>query len=152
MASRPLLKEFADRIMDILPVVFREFAKHQIGGFYKLKITMPQFITLELLERLGVSKMTHLARSLNVTTAAMTGTVDRLVRDGYVKRASDPKDRRIVRISLTGKGSRTVREITERRRGMILHIFGKVSERDRADYLRVLTNIRDILLKEKRGE
>ena len=79
----------------------------------------------------------------------MTGLADRPVRDGYVVRTHDPKDRRIVMIKLTGKGAKLVRNITEKRRETIIDIFGRVSERDRNDYLRVLMNIRDILTKEK---
>lgn len=146
------LKDFSKRITEILPVMLRSFARRQTGEFYKLRVTFPQFIIMEVLSRQGRSKMSDLARSIGVTTAAMTGITDRLVRDGCVARANDPEDRRVIRIDLTAKGAKIVREITDRRREAILGIFSKVSERDREDYLRVLTNIRDILIKEKGEE
>ena len=64
---------------------------------------------------------------------------------GYCTRATDPKDRRITLVRATAKGARVVKEIILHRRRMIMGMFGKVSQKDRDDYLRVLTNIRDRL-------
>lgn len=139
------LEEFADRINEILPVVIKEFMRHQTSGFYKLKVTLPQFVILDLLNRTGGTKMSDLSRNMNVTTAAMTGIVDRLVRDGYAVRESDPKDRRIIKVRATAKGARTVKDINLHRREMIVRVFGKLKQADREDYLRILTNIRDHL-------
>ena len=36
----------------------------------------------------------------------VTAIIDRLIDAGYVERQSDPKDRRIINISLTPKGSK----------------------------------------------
>jgi len=102
------LSEFSDRIVEIMPAISREFYRKLTGEFYKMKITTPQFVVLEILSREGESRMTDLARLINVSTAAITGIVDRLVRDGYVARANDPDDRRIIRADLTLKGSKAL--------------------------------------------
>ncbi len=143
------LEEFGNRISGILPVIMREGSRQMMKDFYKAKITLPQFIILEFLSRQGASKMTDMARALGVTTAAMTGMVDRLVRDKYVVRKHDARDRRIVNISPTQKGASLARAVQERRKQMIMHIFGKVSEKDREDYLRVLTTVRDVFVRQK---
>lgn len=139
------LPEFADRINQIMPVMFREFARRQVSELYKGKITIPQFLLLESLYREGESKMTVLAHFMKVTTAAMTGIVERLVRDGYVLRVYDHRDRRIVKVGLTSKGKELVKSVNEHRRGMVIRIFSKISESDRADYLRIISRIKDIL-------
>ena len=87
-----------------------------------------------------------MANFLKVTTAAMTGIVDRLARDGYVARSSDPSDRRVVRIKLTSKGSSAVKDITDKRRQMMIKIFGTISEKERQDYLKILVKIKDNIL------
>jgi DNA-binding MarR family transcriptional regulator len=92
--------------------------------------------------------MTHLARLMRVTTAAMTGIVDRIVREGYVVRTYDADDRRIIKIKLTVKGQDLVKKINEQKRNMVIKTFGKISERDRQEYLRILMQIKDILSKE----
>ncbi len=139
------LREFAGHLTEIMSVIIKEFLKYQTGEFYKTRITLPQFFVMDMLNRRGESRMTDLARFINVTTAAMTGVVDRLVRDGYAMRTSDPNDRRIIKIRLTPKGDRTVKRIIERRRQMIMKIFGMISQAEREEYLKILTHIRDRL-------
>ena len=144
------LSEFSDQVVEIMPVIAREFYKKQTGEFYKMKITMPQFVVLEILHREGQSRMTDLARLINVSTAAMTGIVDRLVRDGYVARASDPDDRRIIKVDLTAKGSRAVENIIDQRKQIFSRIFGVLSEDERDQYLKILISVRDRLLDKSR--
>ena len=139
------LSEFSDQVVEIMPVISREFYKRNTAEFYKMKITRPQFIVLEILHREGQSRMTDLARLINVSTAAMTGIVDRLVRDSYVARASDPDDRRIIKVGLTAKGSRAVKNIIDQRKQIFSRIFGVLSQEDREGYLKILVSVRDRL-------
>ena len=136
------IEEFADRVSDAMRFMVKEFMRQQSGGFYKIKVTMPQFVILDLLQRLGETKMSDLARSGGVTTAAMTGLIDRLVRGGYAARKRDGKDRRIVRVTATAKGRRIVKDAMEHRREIIIRTFGNLSRHDRDEYLRILTLIK----------
>lgn len=137
------LVEFADRVNEAMRVIARDFMRHQPSEFYKVKLTIPQLAILDLLNKSGELNMSDMARSMNVTTAAMTGIVERLVRDGYVARASDPDDRRVIKIKLTAKGNSTVKTIARQRKEMIVRIFGNLSQREREEYLRILTRIRE---------
>jgi DNA-binding MarR family transcriptional regulator len=139
------LYEFADRINDIMPIMIREFAKYQVNELSKGKITLSQFLILGFLEKSGEAKMSGLANFMAVSTAAMTGTADRLVKYGYVTRELEPEDRRVIKIKITLKGRELIKKINSQRRQMIIDIFGKISESDRSDYLRVLTKIEEIL-------
>jgi len=94
--------------------------------------------------------MTDLAHFMNVTTAAMTGIVERLVRDGYVERMSDPNDRRTVKINITRKGERAVHRVAENRKKMTARIFGMITQAERDAYLKILMHIRDHLTGHKR--
>ena len=135
--------EFADKVSETMAVIYREFMKQQASEFYKLKVTVPQLGILEFLHRSGGSNMSDIARYMNVTTAAMTGIVDRLVRDGYVMREHDDNDRRIVRIKLTAKGGSVVRSMIERKRRFTAKIFSTLSHSEREEYLKILTRIRE---------
>ncbi|MFA4843026.1 MAG: MarR family transcriptional regulator [Candidatus Omnitrophota bacterium] len=147
--SQISLAEFADKINEIFPVVIKEFLKRQTNELCRGKITMPQFIILNFLERQGESRMTDLAKFMSVTTAAMTGLIDRLVRDGYVERVEDPDDRRIIKVRATAKGSALVRKINLQKRQMIIDIFGRLTQRDREEYLRIIMRVRDVLTNQK---
>lgn len=142
------LVEFADRLNELMPILLKEFVRRQSDELFRGRITLPQFLILAYLLRHEESKMTELARLMGVTTAAMTGAVDRLVRENFVMRAHDPLDRRIIKIKLTFKGQGLVRRITEQRRRMVTNVFGKLPEADRREYLRILTEIKDIVIKE----
>lgn len=142
------LAEFVDEINAVMPVIMRGFLKTQANELTKGKITMPQFLILDFLAKEGLAKMTALAHFMAVSTAAATGIVERLVRGGYVSRAYDQKDRRIIKIKLTLKGAALVEKITQQRQQMHIKIFGKICERDRQDYLRILMQIKEILSRE----
>lgn len=143
------LSEFADKLNEFMPVVIKEFARRQADELYKGKITLPQFLILEFLNRQGDSKMTTLAHFMDVTTAAMTGIVERLVKNGYALRVHDSQDRRIIKVRLTAKGNALVKKINRQRRQMVIKIFGKISQAEREDYLKILMHIRDILTGKK---
>ena len=139
------ISEFADRISELMPVIMKEYVKHQVIEFDKLKITMPQFFILDLLNRSGGSNMSDLAKFINVTTAAMTGIIDRLERGGYLARSSDPDDRRIILVKLTAKGAKVVKNMVEKRKEITIRMFGAISQAEREEYLKILTHIHDHL-------
>jgi DNA-binding MarR family transcriptional regulator len=62
-----------------------------------------------------------------------------------VRRQADPKDRRIIKVTLTAKGEQTIKKAHQERRQVILHVFGQISEMEREDYLRILMHIQEIV-------
>ena len=140
--------DFADQMNEVMPVILKRFVRMQAEELNKGQITPPQILILEFLNRKGPSKMTDIARFMGTSTAASTGIVDRLVKSGYVIRSFDEKDRRIVKIKIVAKGLDLAKKISFNRRNMLINIFGRISEQDRFDYLRILKKIRDNLIKE----
>jgi len=57
--------------------------------------------------------MNALSEWMSLATSTMTRIVDNLVRDGYIARAHDPQDRRVVQVSLTEKGGQLFQAIME---------------------------------------
>jgi len=149
--SRATLSEFADKVTEIMPVIAREFMKEGTGELRKARVTLPQFVVLNILEtHRRPSRMTDLAHFMNVTTAAMTGIIERLVRDGYAARSSDPKDRRTINVNITPKGARVVKKVTDKRKKMIARIFGMITKAERDTYLKILTHLREHLTAQER--
>lgn len=144
------LYEFADKLNEIMPVIMKEFARRHANELYKEKITLPQLLILNFLNEEHESRMTDLANFMRVSTADMTGIIDRLIRYGYVLRGYEPKDRRIIKIRLSSKGRELIKRINQKRRQMVINIFGKLSESQRKAYLEILMRIKDILTKEKK--
>ena len=142
------LPEFADKLNEVIPAIMKEFARRQVNELFEGKVTLPQFLLLEYLNAHGEAKMKDLAGVMQVTTAAMTGITDRLVKGGYTVRVFDPADRRIIRLALTPRGTALVKKVRLQRREMAIRIFGRLPEADRRDYLRILTQIRDEVVKQ----
>lgn len=143
------ISDFAQKMNQIMPELLRGFMHRQNNEICKGKVTLPQVLILEFLSRQGASKMTDLARHMRVSTAASTGIVSRLVRQGYVQRVYDHNDRRIIRIQLNSKGIELLKKIIHQRTQSVTKIFGQISENDRGEYLRILMQVKDILNKEE---
>jgi DNA-binding MarR family transcriptional regulator len=80
-------------------------------------LSMPQAALLMRLYHGGGAEVHDIGRHLEVTSAAASQQVERLVQEGYVERLESPEDRRVRRISLTDKGRSAVeRGVAERTR------------------------------------
>ena len=77
-----------------------------------LRLTTTQLYLLSLLLDRDARSVGELAEEMGVSPATMTGLTDRLVRQRYIARQTDPDDRRIVRIVLTQTGRQIFDEAT----------------------------------------
>lgn len=71
-----------------------------------LDISVPEVIVLEHLHHAGQATPTAIAGRLGVTSASVTGLLDRL--GDYVTRSPNTEDRRSVLVSLTGHGREAI--------------------------------------------
>jgi len=70
-----------------------------------MKNLTPQEIhTISLVGRLGSPRMSDIARRGHVTRGAVSIMIGKLEKKGYVKRARDDKDLRVVHVKLTARG------------------------------------------------
>jgi DNA-binding MarR family transcriptional regulator len=74
------------------------------------QVTMQQLRVMTILYHDGPTRVSDLAKRLDVSTPTITGILDRLVRQRLSYRMSDPRDRRVVLNNLTQDG----RELVER--------------------------------------
>jgi len=72
--------------------------------FVQRSVTQIQFLVMVAIHAQPRCTMGALARGMHVALPTATGVVGRLVRDGYARRGSAPKDRRQVVVELTAKG------------------------------------------------
>lgn len=143
------LAEFADKLNELMPKIARGFLKNQDNDLLKGKITVAQLFVLCFLSRNSEVTMSEIANYLEVSTAAATGIVDRLVKSAYLARVYSEQDRRIIKIKLTVKGQDLVEKIVKQKKQRIMDIFGKISDKERDDYLRILMRIHEIIEKDR---
>jgi DNA-binding MarR family transcriptional regulator len=70
--------------------------------------------------------MATLAEAVAVTAPTASRLCDRLVKKGLVRRRTDPKDRRQVRIGLTETGRQLVDAVSTRRRLEIAELLANI--------------------------
>jgi DNA-binding MarR family transcriptional regulator len=88
----------------------------QLGGdrlFAEMDLTMPQLRVLFLVVSLDGATMSQISRGTRMTLSTATGVADRLIAQGFVRRADDPEDRRVVWLVPTAKAISLVERITQ---------------------------------------
>ncbi len=145
MTDNADLKKFVVQVVDVLPQVIRGFLRTQGNALSRGQITLAQYFVLDAVDRQGALRMGELAAELAVSLPAMSGMVNRMYKMKLVKRIFPEKDRRIIKIDLTAGGKNILKTIREQRQAGYRKIFGKLSQKDRQEYLRIITKMRDIL-------
>jgi DNA-binding MarR family transcriptional regulator len=82
-------------------------------------LSMPQFSILMQLHYKGACGMSAISERFDVSAAAASQLVDKLVQAGYIERTEDPSDRRAKLLKLSTNGAKLVEDgIQERYRWM----------------------------------
>jgi len=118
-------------------VVYHEI-KNELG---KENLTVPQLEIISCLDRTKGLPLSEIAERLLVSGGNVTGIIDRLERDGYVSRARDKTDRRVVRALLTDKGFELYKSFLPRYRDVIHRINSVLSVQERKQLQRLLKKL-----------
>ena len=143
------LTSFSSEMSRLLPHVIRGMLKKQSDALGRGKITVPQYLLLDLLNTHERLKMKDIAGELNITLPAATGLVNRLHLMKMIKRIYDKNDRRVIYIELTAGGKETIKQVSSQRQKAIQEVFVKLTESERNSYLSVLKKLKGILSNEK---
>jgi len=128
-------------IGELLKHVNRRSAGETLAIMNESGLTLPQLVTLHLLEQAGVRTISAIATSLRLSPAATSHLIDRLVTGGLVGRIEDPEDRRQKRVTITSAGRRLVERVRrERTREMTEAVAGLPAEVSR-EFGRVLSRV-----------
>jgi DNA-binding MarR family transcriptional regulator len=113
-ADSPLhLSDSVDELIELLreTVVRLQPSSDEISAAWSAaQVTMQQLRVMTILYHEGPTRVSDLARRMDVSTPTITGILDRLVRQRLSYRMSDPRDRRVVLNNLTQDG----RDLVER--------------------------------------
>ena len=78
-------------------------------------LSMPQFSILMQLHHKGPCGMSEVSDRFDISPAAASQLVDKLVHAGYLERTEDPSDRRAKLLTLSAKGEELINQGTEER-------------------------------------
>ncbi len=135
MTSVPRLIETIRRFLDL----GMHHAMHERVHLAKLiGLSMPQLGILMQLHYRGTCGISDLSEKFDITNAAASQLVDKLVQSGLIQREEDPHDRRVKRVNLTEKGQELIRHSTEKRYRWVEGVARKLSTEEREQVHRAL--------------
>lgn len=115
-------------------------AKHGLMNIAeKHNLTVMQMYTLCLLDTNVSVPMNSLSCMLNCDASNITGIVDRLFSQKYIKREENPHDRRAKMITLTTKGAKICEKISESLLAYQPSNLQELSDKQKKQLLELLT-------------
>lgn len=114
-----------------------------------LSFSKSELFAILLIDRHGEITMSQIADYVNVPMSTATGIVDRLVKNGYLKRERSDSDRRVVVIKLTDKGKVLIDELKGTVSEYIKLVYDSLTDDERLLLMKVFTKMVDILNKKR---
>jgi DNA-binding MarR family transcriptional regulator len=116
------------------------YSMHASGHFIKAHgLSMPQFSILMQLHYRGVCGISEVSERFEITPAAASQLVDKLVQSGFIRREEDPQDRRAKSLKLTDKGKELILQGIEERYRWVEPMVGTLNSEERAKVNEALT-------------
>ncbi|NGQ94914.1 MarR family transcriptional regulator [Brevibacillus sp. SYP-B805] len=124
-----------------------QFQMRRIIDFVSAKeaLTPPMIFLLFHLAHRGPLKVTDIADLFAITSGAATGFSDKMEQLGLVQKTRSDEDRRVVCVTLTGKGEEKVRQMKERLLEMYGEVFREVEAEELNRMTQTLERISDLL-------
>jgi len=136
MVTPPELIQTIRQFMDIA----MHHLMHQRSRFAKASgVSMPQLGILMQLHYRGNCAVGDIGERFDITNAAASQLVDKLVQSGFIQREEDPHDRRAKLLNLTEKGKELVRQGVEEHYRWIDQLSGKLTSEESAKIAEALT-------------
>lgn len=119
-------------------------SKRLEGALERLDLTGAQFYVLATIGYTGGIPFSEIGEKMMVTVSNLTGIVDRLEEKGLAVRQRDAKDRRVVRVKLTEKGSKVYKSaipVFEKSVSQLFSPLNKSQQKGLASLLRKLIRL-----------
>jgi DNA-binding MarR family transcriptional regulator len=97
----------ADALLALIPLYYKNVIRHRppIAG-----IQLAQIHTLGILMKTKSLTMSEIGNRLYISRPYMTRLADQMIADGLVERQPDPADRRVIKLAITEKGKKYLRQ------------------------------------------
>jgi DNA-binding MarR family transcriptional regulator len=123
----PTTIELTALLIETFSLFHQRAAGDALAVMNDVGLTMPQIVTLFALRRLGPHSVCHIADRLNLSRAATSHLVDRLVQEALVERQEDAGDRRQKRVSIGPRGVALLERLDRARSSEFSELMRKLS-------------------------
>ena len=100
------------RLVELLYQINRRVWKLFSPIVRREQLSITELLVLKIMSRKKTSRVTELATVIGVPSSTVTGILDRLVQQGFLRRSQDPSDRRSVCMTATPKLESFIRNWT----------------------------------------
>ncbi|MBI0295120.1 MarR family transcriptional regulator [Streptomyces sp. PRKS01-29] len=125
-------EEFPDSFADVLSGVQRLIRRRLRAGMTEPRLRGAQVELLRLVMARPGIRVSAAAKELYLAGNSVSTLVNQLVKAGYLRRETDPEDRRSARLTATPAAEARLREWQARRGALVREQVAKLSESDRA--------------------
>ncbi|MCL4552470.1 MAG: MarR family transcriptional regulator [Candidatus Marsarchaeota archaeon] len=105
-------------------------------------VSPAQFMALAHLTALGALSQKSLSNLLSITPATTVRLVDRMERDGWVTRSSDPNDGRVNLVAPTAEATKVWEDVSQMARAMLNQAYRGIHPAEIETVKRVLERVR----------
>jgi len=135
------IQTFAADMQQLMPAFLSAMIRREKNAISQGIITLPQFLGLSFLRANPGSPVKAFAATLGLKPSSASGLIDRMVRNGLIRREHSKTDRRVVLLTLKAKGERMVDEIMEQKRQSVAELFAPLSPEERTSYLAFMQKV-----------
>ena len=132
-------------IFQTLPQDLKRFAPDKTNVGNKFGITGVQLMTLHFIKHNDNCKTSDVANFLSVSPPDASRIVETLVKKGFTERINDEKDRRVIRLRITGDGKKVFESISQELAFSFSKILEKINEQDAKALLRGMKALSNVL-------
>jgi DNA-binding MarR family transcriptional regulator len=132
----------AENLLALLPFYHKKIfrAEHGITG-----VQVAQYRLLGALMKGGMLPMSELGKRLYISKPYMTTLVDQLMKEGYVERIRDTRDRRVINISITPSGIKYLKQGYAVYKDDVKNLLSDLNKKDREELCQSLEKLLSIL-------
>jgi DNA-binding MarR family transcriptional regulator len=113
----------------------------------KYGLSSPQIPVVMLVAKAGQVSVKDIASRFNITSSAATQLVQTLIRHNILRKNTDQKDRRAVRIEFTPKGKRTFAALRANMLGEVEKVFKPVPDRELSEMVNIFEKVLSFIKK-----
>jgi DNA-binding MarR family transcriptional regulator len=115
--------QLIQQVVELQRKVNRVLRRQAPDVWMELSLTLAQLKSLFFISNEESTNVRKLAAALSVTSANVTGIVDRLVEQGLVTRRENPEDRRMLLLQVTDKAQALITDLRERQTSRLSEIL-----------------------------
>jgi DNA-binding MarR family transcriptional regulator len=135
--------QISKSLRDWVEVITHRTMRDQSHYVKSLGFSMPQFFLLMQVYHKKHCGISDLSEHMEITTAAASQTVEKLVQSGLLERAEDPTDRRAKQVTLSPKGRDLIEKSLAERFRWVDELEKRLSREDRIKVVEALNVLSD---------